>query len=62
MASFYKVIKLLKFKLLCFERKAQSRERDRMRFRNRMRSLDCAFRSKQSKFAADLNFKSFITL
>ena len=40
----------------------QSREGERMRFRNRMSSLDCAFHSKHCKFTADLNFKSFITL
>ena len=66
MASFHKVIKLLKFKspanLLCFEWKAQSRERILLRNLIRSPSLDCAFHSKQSKFSGGLNFKSFIAL
>ena len=45
--SINKVITLLKFKsavnLPCFYLEAQSRERDSTRFRNRIRSLDCAF-------------------
>ena len=65
LAHINKVIKLLKFKstmnLQCFWWKAQSRTRHRMRFRNRMRSLDCASHQKHCKFIADLNFKSFIT-
>ena len=64
--SINKVITLLKFKsamnLQCFSLEAQSRERDRMRFRNRIRSLDCASNEKHCKFTADLNFKSVITL
>ena len=62
MASFHKVIMLLKFKsaanLLCVEWSAQSRERILLRNLIRSRSLDCAYHSKQS----NLNFKSIITL
>ena len=34
---------------------------DRMRFRNRIRSLDCASHWYHSQLTADLNFKSFKT-
>ena len=51
MASFHKVIKLLKFNsaanLHCFQWEAQSRERDHMRFRIRMRSLDLPLETMQ---------------
>ena len=64
--NFHKVKKLLKFKsaanLHCFQWKAQSRERILLRNLIRSRFLDCAFHWKQCKFAADLKFKSFITL
>ena len=33
-----------------------------MRFRNRIRSLDCASNEKHCKFTTDLNLKSVITL
>ena len=68
LAHFNKVIKFLKFKsavnlqFLMGAWEAQSRERHRIRFRNRMLSLDCASHQKHCKFTADLNVKSFITL
>ena len=63
LAHINKVIKLLKFKsavnLQCFQWEAQSRE---IQLRNLIRSAHSISHLKHSKFTADLNFKSLITL
>ena len=62
MASLHKVIKLLKFKSAAIQWKAQSRVSDRMRSQqNALSRLRLPWETMQI-FAADLNFKSFITL
>ena len=51
MCDWHKVIKILKFKsAMNFQWEAESREHDRVRFRNRMRSLDCAPINNHCKF------------
>ena len=54
MCDWHKVTKILKFmsamNLQCFQWEAESREHDRVRFRNRMRSLDCAPINNHCKF------------
>ena len=62
-----KVIELLKFKsaanLNCFQWEAESRDRPKEISQNRMHSLNLRLPLETNfKFAADLNFKSFITL